>query len=171
MRKDDLRRAASAMRHIAGETCRRITPGAGDLTTLSLSFGDEVHSHWPDRGDRRTRCYRYSIRTSSAWRLETPGRVLCTFDDKKPKGGKVRRLLAELEGQRAVAAKMTAPAGDLAIEFESGQVVRAFGLIGEGDRSYTWDYYFCDRTPQREIYFSVGPRGAINFNWPDPAQP
>lgn len=171
MNNDELRRAARAVRRISGEICRRITPGVGNLTTLSLSFGDEVHRGRPNRDNRRIGHYRYSIRTSSAWRLETAGRVLCTFDDKKPKGGEVRHLLAELEGQRVLTATMTAPAGDLAIEFERGQVVRAFGLIGEGDRSYTWDYYFCDRTPRRELYFSVGPRGAINFNWPDPAQP
>lgn len=189
----ELLRAASALERLRGQVCRKVIPGAKPLTILALDFGDEVGS----RASRFTpgaviTLYQFWLRTSGAWRLDAPDRVLCSFDDEKPrpsgslagvpnerrslarergpasiKGGEVRAALAALEGQTVLRVDFTPPAGDLAIHFERGQVFRVFGCVAAG--ACGGDYFFIDDTPGRKQSFQVGPRGAIDFDWPHAA--
>lgn len=164
MTSADFERAQRAVGNMVGCICRDAFPGQEDLTTLFLTFGDIVGGHsnpLPGAREKFLRLHQFSIGTTSAWRLDGPDRVVCSYDDKIPHEAYVRRALAELVGQRVVRAEFTAPAGDLAIHFERGQVVRTFCCIREDDHSCTWDYYFNGG----EESFSVGPRGAVNFGW------
>jgi len=149
---------------MAGTICREVIPGVEDLTTLALAFGDEVGSYWSDRGKRRVGLFQFFLRTSSAWRLETPERVVCTFDDEKPAGGEVRRHLGELVGQHVSRVEPLAPAGDLAIEFANDRIVRAICVVREG--ACGGDYFFSDMSRNCKESFQMGPRGIVDFDWP-----
>ena len=161
-------RAQAAIRRLEGEPCQWCFPGEGDLTTLSIRFGEKIGERRSLHSDAAVPNFRFAISVDTAWRVENSDGVLCTSDDEKPRGGEVRGVLKALEGNSVATARIHPIAGDIAITFKSGQVIRAFCCVGEGDHSYTWDYWFSDRKPGQEVHFSIGPRGTVNFNWPGP---
>jgi hypothetical protein len=164
--------AGAALGRLEGQICQDVLPSIGDVTKLGLKFG-AVIKRYPalQATGRPVIVYEFSTCCDSAWRLDSADEVLCSFDDEKPRGGKIQAALAALKGQMVTNVEFAPPAGDLAIHFENGQVLRFFCCVAEGDHTYTWDYYFSDRRPGREVRFQVGPRGLVDFDWPHGGDP
>lgn len=162
-------RVEAALRQLVGQPCGWCFPGEEDLTTLSMRFGDKIGEHRSLLSEAVVPEFPFAISIDTAWRVESSNRILCTFDDEKPRGGEVRGVLSAIEGDSVVAVQILPIAGDIAITFKSGLAIRAFCCVEDDEPSYTWDYWFSARKPGDEVNFSVGPRGTVNFNWPGPA--
>lgn len=155
-------RANAALGSLSAAVCVRALVDPAPLTGIYMAFGSRVGTGAGlERGITHP-IFEKSLRISGVWRLDREDAVLCSWDDDRSPGGRLRLAVASLASHRVTRVTFSAPAGDLTLGFDHGELLQVFCSVKEG--ACGGDYTFTDRTPRQEVSFDVGPLGAVVFH-------
>lgn len=140
MRKTITTEFIASLNRLIGQVCWGFAAGAGTGSVVSLDIGGKVLRKKPLKNPhisskQRKYTSEFGLFIRCIWRIESKTQVICGAWDDNAKGGDMIEGLQRLVGQAISSIKVSKPALDLAVNFNSGLVLRIF----------------CDQTNQAEM--------------------
>lgn len=140
MRKTITAEFIASLNRFTGQVCWGFAAGKGTGSVVSLDIGGKVLRESPLKNPHLTAEQRkydaeFDLFIHCVWRLESKTQVICGAWDDNAEGGDMIEGLQRLVGQTISSVKVSKPAFDLAVNFNSGLVLRIF----------------CDQTNQSEM--------------------
>jgi len=137
-----------ALRALVGSRCAGVIAGIGTGTVLLLDFGASRRRDIEVPNDRltyeqRTLEYEMALRINCAWRLDGIDRVLCAWTEFNPTTGFPPDCFESVTGVRVNEVRLTEPALDLELAFESDVSLRVFCDVESEDDGLNYAF----RTP------------------------
>lgn len=123
---------------LVGELCWGIVAGPGTGSHISLTFGEKRPRQRvltnPHLSEDQQRCEgEFILYVTCAWRLQGPGRVICSSASSNVEGGPLQKGLKRLVGDVVNEVSVRPPAFDVEVRFSSGLVLLVFCDISDDE--------------------------------------
>jgi hypothetical protein len=121
----------SAVRGIVGKRCWGVAAGPATGSVLNLHIGDLIPRPWPIPNPELPESMRdydgeFGLLVECAWRVETAGRIICSWLECESDAERREMCVRLLTGQEIENIEVRQPFLDLAVLFRNDHVLRLF---------------------------------------------
>lgn len=131
----------NALLAFRGKKCWSVIAGEGSGSLITLAFGLKQHRIKSLKNQHLTNEQRnfegeFELYVECAWRLETTTSVICTSTSSNRRGDAMMNGIEKIVGKTVAEVRLTYPAADIKIDFDSG-----LSLVVFADQANEVDQY------------------------------